>query len=86
MESNDKLKEISTKDRMCYYFDDKVKSESFGLGNILIEKKSSKNILVYNISYKTLTGANSLRIRFNKIDGFIRVFDKIRYLVLFETE
>ena len=86
MESNDKLKEISTKNRMFYYFDDKIKFGSFGLDNILIEKKSYKNILVYNISYKTLIGANSLRIRFNKIDGFIRVFDKIRYLVLFEAE
>ena len=27
-----------------------------------------------------------LRIRFNKIDGFIRVYDETRYLVLFGTE
>ena len=86
MESNDKLKEISTKNRTCYYFDDKIKFENFGLHNILKEKKSYKNILVYNISFKILIGANSLRIKFNKIDEFIRVFDKIRYLVLFEAE
>ena len=27
-----------------------------------------------------------LRIRFDKIDGFIRVYDETRYLVLFGTE
>ena len=29
-------------------------------------------------------GAKPLRIRFNKIDGFIRIYDKIRCLVLFD--
>ena len=43
-------------------------------------------ILVYNISYKTLIGARPLRIRFDKIDKFIRVFDGIRYLLSFEGE
>ena len=33
--------------------------------------------------YKTLAGAKSLHIRFDKIDGFIRVYDGTRYLVLF---
>ena len=28
-------------------------------------------------------GAKLLRIRFDKIDGFIKVHDKIRYLILF---
>ena len=30
-----------------------------------------------------LTGTIPLRIRFNKIDGFIKIHNKIRYLVLF---
>ena len=29
---------------MCYYFDDKIKLEDFDLDNILIDKKSHKNI------------------------------------------
>ena len=36
-----------------------------------------------NISNKTSTGAKPLRIRFDKIDGFIKIHHKIRYLVLF---
>ena len=42
-------------------------------------EKSNKNILIYDISYKTLIGAKPLRIRFDKINGFIRVDDGIRY-------
>ena len=43
--------------------------------------------MVYNISHKTLIrGAKPLRIRFDKIDEFIRVYDGLRYLVLFGSE
>ena len=86
MEINDELKEINTENCMCYYFDDIIKFEDFHLDNILIDKKSYENILVFNISYKTLIGAKPLRIRFNKVDGFIRVYGGTRYLVLFGTE
>ena len=41
-------------------------------------------ISVYDISYKTSTGPKPLRIRFDKIDEFIRTRDdKFRHLVLF---
>ena len=56
------------------------------LDNILTDGKSYKNILVYNISCKTLIDAKPLQIRFNKIDGFVRVYDGTSYLVLFESE
>ena len=48
-------------------------------------KQKNKNILVYDISYKTPTGAKPLRIRFDKIDGFVKIHNKIRYLVLFDN-
>ena len=86
MESNDKLKEIDIKNDPCYCFDDIIKFEDFDLDNILIHEKSYINILVYNISYKTLIGDEPLHIRFDKIDEFIRVYDGTRYLVLFEVE
>ena len=58
MESNYKFKEID----INYYFDDIIKIEDFDLDNILIDKKSYKNILVYNISYKSLIDSKPLRI------------------------
>ena len=36
---------------------------------------------IYDISYKTFTGAKPLHI--DKIDGFIKICDEIRYLEIF---
>ena len=51
------------KNPTCYYFEDIIKIEDFDFGNILLDKKSNGNILIYDASYKTLTGAKPLRIR-----------------------
>ena len=81
------LEKINIKNRTCHYFDDIIKFEDFGLDNILIgEILIYESILVHNISYKTLIGTKPLRIRFDKTDGFIRVYDGTRYLVLFGAE
>ena len=66
MESNDEFKKNDIKNRVCYYVDDIIKIEDFDLHNILNEN-SYENILVYNISCKTLIGAKPLRIRFDKV-------------------
>ena len=84
MDSNDELKETDIRNRTCYYFDAKTKTEDFNLDNILIRKKRYKNILVYNISYKTLIDAKPLRCGVDKINGFIRVYDGNKYLILCE--
>ena len=52
LESNAKLKEISIKNRTCYYFDDIIKFQDSDLHNILKDKKSYESILVYNIYIK----------------------------------
>ena len=62
MDSKDEVKEI--------HVIILIPSLNFNLDNILIDKKSYENILVYNISYKSLIDSKSLRIRFDKIDDF----------------
>ena len=42
--------------------------------------------MVYEISYETLIDPVPLSIKFNKIDGFIRIYDRPRYLTLFGFE
>ena len=74
------------KNRKCYYFDDRIKIEYFDLDNILIDEKSYENILVYIISYKSLIHSKLLRVRFDKIAWFVRVYDRNKYLVLFGIE
>ena len=63
-----------------------IKLENFDPYNILIDKKSHENILIYCISYKILIDFKSLRIRLDKIDGFIRIHNGTRYLTLFGSE
>ena len=79
MERNNGLKEIDIKIRTFYYFVDIIKFEDFDLNKILIDGKPQENILVYEISYKTLFVTKPLRIRFDKIDAFIRVYNGTRY-------
>ena len=83
---NNELNNASIKNRTFYYFDDIIKFEDFDSDNILLGQKSYENILVSDISYKILIDAKLLRITFDEIDGFIRVYDGTRYLVLLGSE
>ena len=84
---NNEFKKVPIKSRMLYYFDDIIKLEVCDIDNILEDEKSHINILIYDISYKTFIGSKSLRIRFNKINGFIGIYDETRYfLSLFGSE
>ena len=56
------------------------------LDNISIDEKSHENILIYDISYKTLIDPKLLRIKFDKTDGFIITYDGTRYLTLLGSE
>ena len=42
--------------------------------------------MIYDISNKTLIGGKILRVKYDKVDGFVRVYDGTRYLVLFGPE
>ena len=80
---NNELKKVRIKSRTCYYFYDIIK---FDLDNISIDRKSTEIILIYYILYKNLIGSKPLRIRFDKIDGIIRIYDGSRYLTLCGTK
>ena len=71
---------------MCCYFDEIIKIEDFDHDNILRENKLYEKILVFNISYQILIVSKPLGISLDKIDGFIRVDDESRYLVLLGGE
>ena len=74
MESNDELKEIDIKNRMCYNFDDTIIIADFDFDNILFNEKSYVNILTYEITYKLL------HIRFDK---FIDLLEFLLEIVFF---
>ena len=78
-------KKVSIKNHINYYFGDIIKIEDFDF-DILWDEKLYENILIYNVSYNTLMVAKPLRFRFDKVDGFIRVYDGARYLVVLGPE
>ena len=79
---NNEFKKARIKNRTCYCFYDIIKLEYFDLDNILIDKKSHENILIYSISYKILIDPKPLCIRFDKIDRLHGIYDGTRYLTL----
>ena len=92
MESKDELKNIDAKNRRCYYLDDIMRDIDIDFDNVLLDEKYKKsyktyeNILIYDISHKSLMGTKLLRIWFEKIDRFIKIYDGVKYLVLFASE
>ena len=79
MEKNNELQKVDIKYHTCYYFDYIIKIEDlfFNIG----WKINWKWRL-----YKTLSGEKSLRIIYNKVDGFIWGYWGTKYLELFGFE
>ena len=83
MDSKNEFKKKFIKNNACYYFDYTIGIFDINFRNILLDEVKSENILIYTISYKTaFMGSIPLFIRFDEIDGFIKIYDGIRYLVL----
>ena len=47
--------------------------------------KTQENISIYDISYKSFNSSKPLCIRFYAVDRFIKIYDGIRHLVLFDS-
>ena len=86
MESKDESKEIDTENRTCCYFDDIKGVIDYDFSDILFDENSYEKNLIYDISNKTSMDEKPLCIWFEKIDGFVKIYDRIRYLVLFGPE
>ena len=57
--------------------------EDIDSSDILLDETKYENILIYDSSYKTFMGSKPSRSKFDKIDGFIKIYNGIRYLVFF---
>ena len=74
---------LDIKNNACCYFDYIMKVIILTLEIFYLARKIFENVLIYGISYKTFMGSIPLHIiRFDEIDGFINIYDGIRYLVL----
>ena len=82
MESKNEFTKVDFKNYMCYYWDHILRV--IDIRDNLLEKKRGI-LLIYENSYKTFMGLIPLHIRLDEIDGFIKVYDGSRYLVLFSN-
>ena len=62
-----------------------MEDEVINVNGILLDKKSYKNILIYDITYKNFKGKKALRIMFIRVRGLIKIFNGIRYSEVFES-
>ena len=77
-----KVKDINTKNRTYYFFNDIINIENFDLNNIEIDKNSYTNILVYCIGYVTIKdlkyveiySVNPLSLIYRYINGYFEEY------------
>ena len=62
-----------------------MKVDDINVNNILLDEKLYQNILFYNILCKKFIDAKPLRIRFEKVNGLIKIYNGIRYLELSDS-
>ena len=51
-----------------------------------MDEKSYESILIYDVAWKPQYGAKPSPIIFDKLDGYIRIYDRTKYLPLFHSE
>ena len=85
-----KTKEINIKNRTCYYYNDIIDTETFDSNNLKLDKKSYKDLDIYNIGYVTIkkigsgfdiNSVNPLYLRIDNASGYIEEINEDKYLV-----
>ena len=74
MPTNNESKESDITVRTCYHFDQIININDFDRDNILLKKKSNENVWHY---------LKTLLITFDKVDWYIRKYERTKYLALF---
>ena len=84
------LKEINIKNRTYYFYNDVTDIETFDSNMLKLDKKSCKNLDIYNIGYVTIkkigygydiNSVNPLYLRIDNANGYIEEINEDKYLV-----
>ena len=91
----DTTKQIKIKNRTYYFYNDIIDIENFDSGLLKIDKKSYKDINIYNIGYVTHTkisncmninSVNPLYLGITRVNGHIEEKGTNKYLVFNSTD
>ena len=89
------IKQINIKNRTYYFYNDIIDIETFDSNMLKLDKKSYKNLDIYNIGYVTvkkigsgydINSVNPLYLRINNGNEYIEKKDSNRCLVFDLTE
>ena len=88
-------KQINIKNRTYYFYNDIIDLENFDVGLLKIDKRSYKNIGIYNIGYVTkkkigdcmnINSVNPLYLGITHVSGYTEEKDMDKYLVFDSTD
>ena len=84
------IKQINIKNRTYYFYNDIIDIETFDSNMLKLDKKTYKNLDIYNIGYVTIKKigpgydvniVNPLYLRINNASGYIEEINEDKYLV-----
>ena len=84
------IKQIMIKNRTNYFYNDIIDIETFDSNILKLDKKSCKNLDIYNIGYVTIkkigygndiNSVNPLYLRIDNVNGYIEEIHGDKYLV-----
>ena len=90
-----KIKEINIKNRIYYFYNDIIDIETFDSNMLKLDKKSYKNLDIYNIGYVTIkkigygydiNSVNPLYLRIDNANVYIEEINEDKYLVFDDTD
>ena len=84
------IKEINIKNRTYYFYNDIIDIKTFDSNNLKLDKKTYKDLDIYNIGYVTIkkigygydiNSVNPLYLRIDNANGYIEEINEDKYLV-----
>ena len=88
------INEINIKERTCYFYNDII-IETFDSKNLKLDKKTYKDLDIYNIGYVTIkrigdcydvNSVNPLYLRIDNASGYIKEDSTHKYLIFDSTD
>ena len=89
------IKEINIKNRTYYFYNDIIDIKTFDSNNLKLDKKTYKNLDIYNIGYVTvkkigsgydINSVNPLYLRFGNVNGCMEKINEDKYLVFDDAD
>ena len=89
------IKEINIKERTYYFYNDIIDIKTFDSNNLKLDKKTYKDLDIYNIGYVTIkkigdcydvNSVNPLYLRIGNASGYVEEDWKHKYLIFDSTD